>query len=65
MQNLNLRRTSDNIWKTSRQFDLDTSEGNSYLDHLVSENILQKGLTNDSLYYVEGSTYSGADILSR
>jgi hypothetical protein len=40
IQFLNLRRTSETVWKTSRRFDLDTNEKDSRWDKLVEENVL-------------------------
>ena len=42
------------IWKTSRQFDLDSTQKNSPFDILVKKNVLQKSMETDNLIFVEG-----------
>jgi hypothetical protein len=61
----NLKDISEKVWKTSRAFDLDTGVKDSKWDRLVEENVLQKGLANDSMIYVEGTAYNDSNILSK
>ena len=51
-----LKDIASNIWKSSRKFDIDSSSNskNSPFDLLVKENVIQKSLENDNLFYVEG-----------
>ena len=45
---------ANQIFKTSKQFDVDASAHNSLYDNLIEENVLQKSLENDNLLYIEG-----------
>jgi len=47
---------ANNIWKSSREFDIDISsnEKHSHFDDLVKNNAIQKCLENDTLIFVEG-----------
>ena len=49
-----LEDVSQNIWKTTKQFDLDSTQKNSPFDILVQRNVLQKTLEQDNLIYLEG-----------
>lgn len=51
----NIHDISQNILKTSRQFDVDANDDNSPFDFLVSSNCLQKSLETDNFIYIEGS----------
>mmetsp|Transcript_21579 Transcript_21579/g.33227 ORF Transcript_21579/g.33227 Transcript_21579/m.33227 type:complete len:988 (-) Transcript_21579:2058-5021(-) len=49
-----LEDISTKIWKTTKHFDLDSTQKNSPFDVLVKENVLGKTLENDNLIYMEG-----------
>jgi len=50
-----LDATARGIWKTTKEFDLDTTQKYSPFDKLIQEGVLHKSLEHDSLIYVEGS----------
>lgn len=49
-----LRSAGERIWKTSKEFDLDTAGQVSNFDDLISNQVLTKTLESDSLLFVEG-----------
>ena len=46
--------TTKSIYKTSRKFDLDSTQKHSPFDILIHSNTLQKSLETDNLIFVEG-----------
>jgi hypothetical protein len=42
------------VWKTSKEFDLDTNKDDSVFDRFVADNVVQKTLEDDQLIFMEG-----------
>lgn len=49
-----LRMTGERVWKTSKEFDLNTVGQHTVLDDCIENEILTKKLESDSLLFVEG-----------
>jgi len=49
-----LADVSSNIWKTSKEFDLDANKDDSPFDRMVDANVVQKTLEDDTLLFIEG-----------
>ena len=53
-QKLEFKSICRSIYRSSRKFDLDSTQKHSPFDILVSANVLQKSLETDGLIFVEG-----------
>ena len=49
-----LRMTGERVWKTSKEFDLNTVGQHTILDDCIENAVLTKKLESDSLLFVEG-----------
>lgn len=63
-QNTTLNEYAREIQEAAVEFDIDGPQAgvegeNSYEDQLIQFKLIQKGLENDSLYFVEGKKYDG------